>query len=361
LSILINRFILDYMTIHHDFSDLDERARNVFQYVVESFMNDGNPVGSRTLSRHDNIDFSAATIRNVMSDLEEIGLLQAPHTSAGRLPTDLGLRYFVDGILEIGSLSDLERAALEQECNDKNTSIETVFEKASSALSGLSQSAGLVVAPKQSDKPIRHIEFISLSPKKSLVVTVSGDGSVENRIIDLLPGITNDMLRQAGSFLSEKLYGRTISDMNALITEEIEARKSEMGDLMASVIKSGLATQLDNGKLIVRGTSQLIKDPKAQREVEQLKSLIEKLESQETISKLLDEASDAEGVKIYIGSENSIFEGSGHSLILQPYRNANQSLVGAIGVIGPTHLNYAKIIPSVNYMAELLTHRIKSF
>lgn len=345
--------------MHHNFLDLDERARNVFRHIVESFMNDGDPVGSRTLSRQ--IDFSPATIRNVMSDLEEIGLLQAPHISAGRVPTDLGLRYFVDGILEIGTLSDTERAALEEECSDNASSLDNILEKASSALSGLSQSAGLVVAPKQADKPIRHIEFISLAPDKSLVVIVSEDGSVENRIIDMAPGITNDMLREAGNFLSEKLYGRTIAEMNKVILEEIEARKAEMDTLTVSVIKSGLATKLDNGKLIVRGTSQLLSDSKAQEEVEKLKTLMEKLESQETVSKLLDEASDAEGIKIYIGSENSIFEGSGHSLILSPYRNNNENIVGAIGVIGPTRLNYAKIIPSVNYMAEIISQRIKSF
>ena len=347
------------MKTHHNFLDLDERARNVFRHIVESFMHDGGAVGSRTLSRQ--IDFSPATIRNVMSDLEEIGLLQAPHISAGRLPTDLGLRYFVDGILEIGSLSEAERAALEAECKGNESSVDSILENASAALSGLSQSAGLVVAPKQSNKPVRHIEFILLSPQKSLVVIVSDDGSVENRIIDIAPGTTADMLRQAGSFLSEKLFGRTIADMNKVILDEIEARKTEMGDLMTSVIKSGLATKLDNGKLIVRGTSQLLKDPKAQEEVEKLQMLMERLESQETVSKLLDEATDADGVKIYIGSENSIFEGSGHSLILSPYRNSNENIVGAIGVIGPTRLNYAKIIPSVNYMAEILARRIKSF
>ncbi len=348
------------MNTHYNFLDLDERARNVFQHIVESFMNDGTPVGSRTLSRQ--INFSPATIRNVMSDLEEYGLLQAPHISAGRIPTDLGVRYFIDGILEIGSLSDTERAALEQECEgNADNSAERILENASTALSGLSQSAGLVVAPKQCNKPIRHIEFILLSPQQSLVVIVSEDGSVENRLIDVAIGTTADMLRQAGSFLSEKLYGRTIAYMNTVILEEIEARKAEMGDLMTRVIKSGLATKLDNGKLIVRGTSHLLKDPKAQEEVEKLQMLMERLESQETVSRLLDEASDAEGIKIYIGSENSIFEGSGHSLILSPYRNSNKNIIGAIGVIGPTRLNYAKIIPSVNYMAEILARRIKSF
>ncbi|HPD83154.1 MAG: heat-inducible transcriptional repressor HrcA [Alphaproteobacteria bacterium] len=340
----------------HVFEELDDRARAVFQQVIECFMTDGNPVGSRTLSR--SISASPATIRNVMSDLEYLGLLQAPHTSAGRLPTDLGLRYFVDGILEKGSLSATERAALDQEYSDKNLSSDTLLEKASAALSGLSASAGLVVVPKQIDIAIRHIEFVSLSPQKTMVILVSADGTVENRILEHDSGITSEMLRQAGIFLSEKLHGRTISQMRDSILEEIKVRKNELAPLITKVIEEGLASQLNNGKLIVRGHSQLLKNPKALNDIDRLQTLMEQLESQEVVSKLLKSASEAEGVKIYIGSENSIFEGSGTSLILSPYHNASQQIIGAIGVIGPTHLNYAKIIPSVNYMAEILSRRL---
>lgn len=322
-------------------------------------MMDGNPVGSRTLSR--SFSFSPATIRNVMSDLEDMGLLQAPHTSAGRLPTDQGLRYFVDGILEIGALSDVERAAIEEDCTDANISIDTVFEKASATLSGLSASAGLVIAPTQANKPLKHIEFVSISPQQTMIVMVSEDGSVENRIMDVDAGITPDMLREAGMFLSEKLYGKTIAQMRDNILAEIKARKSEIDPLMASIIEAGLVTKLEDGKLIVHGRSQLLKDPDALNNLERLKGLMEQLESQETVSKILDEATNANGVKIYIGSENSIFEGSGHSLILSPYSSGtNNSIVGAIGVIGPTRLNYAKVIPTVNYMAEILSRRIST-
>ena len=338
--------------------ELDERARDVFRHIVESFVRDGSPVGSRTLSR--DFDFSPATMRNVMADLEHLGLLRAPHISAGRLPTDLGMRYFVDGILEVGNLSKVERAALEKECADTDQSIDTVFESASNTLSALSESAGLVVAPKQINKTIHHIEFISLSPLQSLVVLVSQDGSVENRLIDLPKGITPDSLREAGRFLSERLYGRTIADMKDAIAEEMKQRRHEMGALMSTVIEKGLATQLDDGKLIVRGTAQLLKDPQALEEIESLQNLIDQLEAKETVSKLLDEANTADGVKIYIGSENSIFEGSGHSLVLSPYHNSQDNVVGAIGVIGPTRLNYAKIIPSINYMAEILSQRLRA-
>ncbi len=339
----------------HPFDELDDRARAVFSQIIENFMADGSPVGSRTLSR--TITASPATIRNVMSDLEYLGLLQAPHTSAGRLPTDLGLRYFVDGILEKGALSKTDRAALDAECSDKSLSADHVMEKASAALSGLSSSAGLVVAPKQTSKPVHHIEFVSLSPEKTMVILVSADGSVENRILDHPAGITINMLREAGQFLSEKLHGHTLSEMKDNILDEIKQRKSELEPLISSVVEAGLATKLTDGRLIVRGYSQLV-DNAAEKDLDRVRMLMEQLESQETAAKLLEGASDADGVKIYIGSENSIFQGSGTSLVLSPYHDADNQIIGAIGVIGPMHLNYAKIIPSVNYMAEILSRRL---
>lgn len=359
MSIYRNTPIFAVMSISHNFQELDERAHQVFRHIVESFMNDGAPVGSRTISR--SVDVSAATIRNVMSDLEHLGLLQSPHTSAGRLPTDLGMRYFVDGILEVGTLSDAERMAMDEECSTNDLTIDKVFEQASTTLAGLSACAGLVVAPKQAEKTIRHIEFVSLSSEKAMVVLVAEDGTVENRIIDLQNGTTIDMLREAGSLLSEKFYGRTMAQMREDLSKEIQDRQSQMAPLLTQVIESGLATQLDNGRLIVRGRSQLLQDSSALQNLEQLKDLMEQLEAKETVSKLLNEATNADGVKIYIGSENSIFEGSGQSLVLTPYRNGADKIIGAIGVIGPTRLNYAKIIPSVNYMAEIISRRIRSF
>jgi heat-inducible transcriptional repressor len=339
----------------HPFDELDERARAIFSHIIENFMADGSPTGSRTISR--SIAASPATIRNVMSDLEHLGLLQAPHTSAGRLPTDLGLRYFVDGILEKGSLSKTERAALEEECKDRDLSADNILEKATSTLSGLSSSAGLVVAPKQTSKAVHHIEFISLSSEKTMVILVGVDGSVENRILDHPAGISTNLLKEAGQFLSEKLHGRTLSEMKDGILSEIKQRQSELEPLISKVVEAGLATQLKDGRLIVRGYSQLV-DRAAEKDLERVRLLMEQLESQETAAKLLESASDADGVKIYIGSENSIFEGSGTSLVLSPYHDSNHQIIGAIGVIGPTNLNYAKIIPSVNYMAEILSRRL---
>jgi heat-inducible transcriptional repressor len=334
------------------YTTLDERAREIFRHIVDNYVASGDPVGSRTLSR--NFDLSPATIRNVMADLEDLGLLEAPHISAGRLPTSRGLRYFVDGILEKGSLSETERRALELQYKHSE-SVPDMLEQASLLLSGLSSSAGLVVAPK-ANKAIRHIEFVSLAATRALVIIVPEDGTVENRIMDLPPGVTPDMLKQASNFLSERLYGKTIAEMRNLIKEEIAQRRGELGDMMTRIVEEGLATKGGDGTLIVRGTSKLL-DQHSLQDIEHVRMLMEQLEAKETVSKLLDEAGAADGVKIFIGAENPIFRG--HSLILTPYGDGAGNFVGAVGVIGPMRLDYAKIIPSVSFMAEMMTRNIR--
>lgn len=335
------------------YTTLDARAREIFRHIVESYMAHGDPVGSRTLSR--NFDLSPATIRNVMADLEDLGLLEAPHISAGRLPTTQGLRYFVDGILEKGALSEADRRAMEAQYQQAN-SVTEMFDQASRILSGLSSSAGLVVAPK-ADKAIRHIEFVMLQPTRALVIIVPEDGMVENRIMQVPAGITPDILKQASNFLSERLYGKTMGEMRTSIKDEIVHRRGELGDLMAKIIEEGLAMQTGDGTLIVRGTANLLESG-AVHDLDRVRLLMEQLEAKETVSKLLDEAGHADGVKIFIGAENPVF-GSGHSLILTPYSNGAGNFVGAIGVIGPTRLDYAKIIPSVSFMAEMMTRNLR--
>lgn len=354
------------MTTESAFLSENERARAIFTDIVERFMFDGKPVGSRTLEKSGKFQLSSASIRNVMQDLEDLGVLGSPHTSAGRLPTDKGLRLFVDGIMEVGDLSPAERAAVEEACNVSGRSIDKVFEHASSTLSTLSQSAGLIVTSTQANKRIKHIEFIDIEPGKAMVILVAEDGSLENRPIEVDAGTTPHMLREAGDFLSKRLYDKTLSQMRGDIAEEIEAQTTEIDTLTKAVIKAGLAIELGDGKLVVRGRSHLIeesnkpKDDEDFRKLEELRELYSQLESKETISRLLSEAEDANGVKIYIGSENSIFRTSGHSLILSPYRSGqSNSIVGAIGVIGPTRLDYAKIIPSINFMAEMLARQVK--
>lgn len=336
--------------------DLDNRARDIFRHIVESYMQSGIPVGSRTVSR--NFDVSPATIRNVMADLEDLGLLHAPHTSAGRLPTQFGLRCFLDGILELGNLTETERAAIEEEFSDSSQSMSDILDQASRTLSGLSASAGLVIAPK-AEKNIKHIEFVSLDSHRALVILVPEDGMVENRVMELPPGITPDILKKASMFLSERLYGKTMQDMRAALLEEIEARRSELGVLMTEAVKAGLAIESGDGNLIVRGQANLLNETDLQN-LEQIRKLLEQLESKETVSKLVEEATKADGVKIFIGAENPIFEASAFSMIIRPYQNANKSIVGAIGVIGPTRLDYAKIIPSVDYTAEIISRYFRS-
>jgi heat-inducible transcriptional repressor len=336
------------------YTAMDERARSIFRHIVETYMANGDPVGSRTLSR--NFDLSPATIRNVMADLEDLGLLESPHISAGRLPSMQGLRYFIDGILEIGSLSEAERKALESQYHEKS-SVPDILDQASRMLSGLSSSAGLVVAPK-ADKSIRHIEFVSLQPTRALVIIVPEDGMVENRIMPVPAGMTPDILKQASNFMSERLYGKTFSEMRNAIKEEIKARRGELGDVMTRIVEEGLALETGDGTLIVRGASNLL-DQNSIQDIERVRQLMEQLEAKETVSKLLDEASHADGVKIFLGAENPVFQGSGHSLILTPYRNGAGSFVGAVGVIGPTRLDYAKIVPSVSFMAEIISRNIR--
>ncbi|MFA5591785.1 MAG: heat-inducible transcriptional repressor HrcA [Micavibrio sp.] len=334
------------------YTTLDERAREIFRHIVESYMEHGDPVGSRTISR--NFALSPATIRNVMADLEELGLLEAPHISAGRLPTAQGLRYFIDGIMEKGALSDTDRRALDEQYQDAG-SVPAMLEQASTVLAGLSRSAGIVVAPK-ANKPVRHIEFVSLAPTRALVIIVPEDGMVENRIMELPPGITPDILKQASNFLSERLYGKTFGEMRGALVEEIAARRDELAKLMSHVIEEGLAMQTGEGTLIVRGASRLL-DQGSVQDLDRVRLLMEQLEAKETVSKLLDQAGNADGVKIFIGMENPIF--AGHSLILTPYNNGSGNFVGAVGVIGPTRLDYAKIIPSVSYIAEMITRNIR--
>lgn len=336
------------------YASLDERAREIFREIVESYMASGDPVGSRTLSR--TFDLSPATIRNVMADLEDLGLLEAPHVSAGRLPTTQGLRYFIDGIMEIGSLSETEQKVLESQYSEQN-STNDIFDSATRILSGLSSSAGLVVAPK-ADKAIRHIEFVSLQPTRALTIIVPEDGMVENRIMELPEGITPDILKQASNFLSERLYGKTFAEMRDAIKAEITVRRGELGNLMTQIVEGGLALQTGDGTLIVRGTANLL-DQGAMQDLEHVRRLMEQLEAKETVSRLLEEASAADGVKIFLGAENPVFRGSSYSLILTPYRNGAGSFVGAVGVIGPTRLDYAKIVPSVNFMAEIIGRNIR--
>lgn len=337
------------------FSEINERSQHIFRHIVDLYVESGEAVGSRTLAKRMGMNLSPATIRNVMSDLEDVGLLYAHHTSAGRLPTDLGLKFFVDGMLEVGSLNLQEKKQIEKELKKKDLSVKAAVEHAGRMLSGLSQCAGIVAAPKR-DRPLKQIEFVNLGPGRILAVLVSQDGSVENRLLEVSKDVNISMLEQASNFINSMLVGRTLDEARDVIGHELKVRQNELDQLTKKVISQGLAERAsgDDGVLIIRGQANLLSDVKQIEELERIRQLFETLETREAMVKLLEQAESAEGVQIYIGSESTLFDHAGCSMIVTPYRNSQKQLVGAIGVIGPTRLNYARIVPMVDYTAKLL-------
>lgn len=340
--------------------ELNDRSREIFRHIVDTFMETGEPVGSRTISKRLETALSPATIRNVMADLEETGLLYAPHTSAGRLPTEAGLRMFVDGILEIGNLPKEERASIQAKCEASSRSMEGLLQEAGNLLSGLSGCAGLVLAPK-AESPLKHIEFVSLSPGRALAVLVTENGLVENRVLEVPAALPPSALVEASNYLSAKLVGRTIAEAEKEILNEIQAHRAELDTLTARVVQDGLADWAGgepDSTLIVRGQSNLLDDVTALSDLERIRKLFTALETKETMASLLGLADAADGVQIFIGSDNDLFGISGCSMIVGPYKNEAQNVVGAIGVIGPTRINYARIIPMVDYTAKVIGRMI---
>jgi len=337
-------------------SELNERSREIFRLIVDGYVHTGEPIGSRTLSRLLGQNLSPATIRNVMADLEEAGLLYAPHTSAGRLPTEAGLRLFVNGLLEIGNLAEDERNNIESQCRARGKSLAQALEEATTALSGLSHCAGVVVVPKQ-ERPLKHIEFVNLGPGRALVVLVTEDGLVENRVIEVPLGLMPSTLVSAANFLNSRLIGRTIEEARGEIDEEVGSHRAQLDEVTSRVVSTGLASWAGGegeSALIVRGQANLLEDVTALADLERLRSLFEMLETKETVLRLLDASRKAEGVQIFIGAESHLFGVAGCSLIIAPYQNSREQIIGAIGVIGPTRINYARIIPMVDYTAKMI-------
>lgn len=344
-----------------DFNDLNERSREIFRRIVESYLGTGDPVGSRSLSRRLPVSLSPASVRNVMADLEDLGLIYAPHTSAGRLPTELGLRFFVDAFLEFGDLSEEEQGEIEAKVagGARSGNLEDMLTEASNLLSGLSRGAGVVLASK-ADKPLRHVEFVRLEANRALVILVSEDGDVENRVIDIPGGLPASALVEASNYLNAQIRGRSIAEVRATIEREHALQKAKVDELTRKVVSAGLASWAGNGSegsktLIVRGRANLLEDLNALEDIERIRLLFDDLERKNELIRLLGLAENAEGVRIYIGSENKLFSLSGSSLILAPYRNEAQKIVGVLGVIGPTRLNYARIVPVVDYTARIVS------
>ena len=337
-------------------AQMNDRSREVFRRVVEGYLDSGDPVGSRALTRTMSEKASAATIRNVMQDLEYLGLLDSPHISAGRIPTQLGLRMFVDGLMEVSTVTLADRQAIDATLSSRDPDVGALLDRVGSALSVLTHGASLVLTPKQ-EAPIRHIEFVSLGPDRALVVLVLADGQVENRVFTPSPGQTPASLREAGNFLNAIAGGRTLSELGTHIRQEIAARRQELNDLARELVESGLVLWENPGetqeRLIVRGQSNLL-DQAAEADLARIRSLFDDLERKRDIAEFLELAETGEGVRIFIGSENKLFSLSGSSLVVSPYMNADRKIIGAVGVIGPTRLNYGRIVPIVDYTAQLV-------
>ena len=337
--------------------EMNNRSREVFRRVVEGYLSDGEPVGSRTLSRDFSEDISAATIRNVMQDLEFLGLLGSPHTSAGRIPTQLGLRMFVDGILEVSEVDKNDRKKIDQIVSDETNQVENILDDISTTLSGVTQGASLVLTPKR-EAPIKHVEFLPLSANQALVVLVFADGHVENRLFKPPPGQTPSSMKEAANFLNAIMEGNTLSEAKKLIKNEIDYRRQELDTLARDLVQSGLAlwedTEERHERLIVKGRSNLLSESAQQEDLDRIKNLFDDLERKRDIADFLELTEKGEGVRIFIGSENKLFSLTGSSLVVSPYMNSDKKVIGAVGVIGPTRLNYGRIVPIVDYTAQLV-------
>lgn len=337
--------------------EMNARSRDVFRTLVESFIETGEPVGSRTLSRALSEGISAATIRNVMQDLEHLGLLDSPHVSAGRVPTQQGLRLFVDSLLEVSDLSPDERDRIESTLDGEQSDIGQMLDRAGTVLSALTKGAGLVLAPK-TESPIKHVEFVSLSADRALVVLVTADGQVENRVFTPPVGQTPSAMREAANFLNAIAEGRTLSEIGEVVANEINRHRRELDALAQQLVKQGVAVWQDEGgqheRLIVRGRANLLEDATITEDLERVRTLFDDLERKKDLARFLELTEEGEGVRVFIGSENKLFSLSGSSLVVSPYMNADRKVVGAVGVIGPTRLNYGRIVPIVDYTAQLV-------
>jgi len=340
---------------------LNTRSQDIFKKIVQRYLDTGMPVGSRDLSRMLEVGLSPASVRNVMADLEDLGLIAAPHTSAGRAPTQEGLRFFVDAMLEVGAVDERERQQIASniEGQARQGQVEDLLTEASQLLSGLSQGAGVVIAAK-ADMVMRHIEFVRLDTNRAMAILVGEDGQVENRILPLPAGLTASTLQQASNYLAHHVIGRTIAEARKVLGAQRAEQRAELDELTQKLVDAGIATlsqpsASSQPTVIVRGRANLINDTMASDDLMRMRQLFDELESKDGLIDLLGDAEKAQGVRIFIGSENKLFSLSGSSVILSPYKDANDKVVGVLGVIGPTRLNYARIVPVVDYTANVIT------
>lgn len=339
---------------------LDRRSRDIFRRLVDTYLETGEPVGSRTISRILPSGLSPASVRNVLMDLEDVGLIFSPHASAGRVPTEAGLRFFVDAVMEVGAVAPDERARIDAQvaASNRQRRIEDVLSEATMLLSGLSHCAGVVMAPKMNGR-LKHIEFVNLAPGRALVILVSEDGAVENRVIDVPPGLPPSTFTRATNYLSTRFQGKTIAEVQRFMAEEMENLRHELDELSVRVVEAGIAvwsgdSDPDAKTLIVKGQANLLENATAVDDLERIRRLFDDIDNKRELVQLLGLAEAGEGVRIFIGSENRLFSLSGSSLIVAPYRNSAEKIVGVLGIIGPTRMNYARIIPMVDYTAKVV-------
>ena len=360
MHLLCKGCALSVALVNTPITELNDRTRSIFKVVVESYLESGAPVGSRTLSKIGGLNLSPASIRNVMQDLEEAGLLASRHTSAGRMPTDQGLRLFVDGMMQAAEPTAEERRVIESQLEGSGP-IEDALAAATSALSGLSACAGVVMVAKR-EAVLKQFSFARLSQVQALAIMVGADGSVENRLVEIAPSVSDSALVEASNYISATLAGLTLSEALARIDAEIRGQKAELDKVSAQLVRKGLALWSldanDRPVLIVRGQSHLLDDAAAD-DLERVRQLLDELENTEEIARLIDNAREAQATRIFIGAENNLFSLSGSSVIAAPYREAGGKIVGVVGVIGPTRLNYARIVPMVDFTAQALSRLMK--
>ena len=338
------------------YTELNDRSKLIFKKLVESYLKTGSPAGSETIMRTGGLNLSSASIRSILSDLQKEGLLFAPHRSAGRMPTEKGMRFFVDGLLEFGRISNIDKENIKQQCSSKGKSYEEVLDIASRAISGLSNYAGIVIAPKF-QKNLKHLEFIRLNKTQLMLILAYVNGEVENRIIEDSGQYNSSLLIQASNYLTSKFSNKNISQIKKLLELDIKKSQNDIEIISSKLIKQGIIETSPNVKnpyIFLHGQSNLLKDEIISKDLDQIRNLFDDIEKKSSFVEILENAGKAKGVQIFIGSKNFLFKHSGLSMIMAPYKNKEQEIIGAIGVVGPTRLNYSKIVPLVDYTSKII-------
>ena len=341
--------------------ELTDRTKQIFKAVVETYLETGSPSGSETVLKKAGLDISSASVRSILSNLQKEGLLFSPHTSSGRVPTDKGMRFFVDGLLEFGRISKSEKENIEQLSASKSKTYQEVLDEASRAIAGLSNYAGIVIAPKY-QKNLKHLEFIRLNSMQIMSILAYENGEIENRIIEDSGKFTNSQLLQTSNYLSEKFKNKNIVEIKKIIESEITNSRSDLEEISKKLVKKGIVEiepKINNPYIFLHGQSKLLKDEIISKDLDQIRQLFDDIENKSTFIDILENAVKAKGVQIFIGSKNFLFKHSGLSMVMAPYKNKEQEIVGAIGVVGPTRLNYSKIVPLVDYTSKIIGKVVK--